>query len=185
MVTPNQLTYLRIVLAFICPIVILSIRSVPGDLWAMFIFTVASVTDWWDGHLARKYGLVTGVGKILDPIADKVLILGLMAVFVKIGLYSFAWIFFILIREVFVTTTRLIRLKKGKVIPAEWAGKVKMGFQIASVSMSLITITFIDVYSNRQLPGFYSFLYISNYLLLISANIFTITSGILFFKRLA
>ncbi len=185
MITPNRLTYFRIVLAFFCPFLLLLNRSVAMDYWVMFFFTLACVTDWWDGYLARKYSMVTGVGKLLDPIADKVLILGLMLVFVYLGLYSFVWIFFILVREVAVTCTRLIRLQKGKVIPAEWVGKVKVGFQITSVSISLIVLTYLDAHSEEPLPDFFSLLNFAHYGAIFLANFFTITSGFLFFKRLA
>lgn len=184
MITPNRLTYLRFVLSFLCPILLLFDRSFASDLWVIFLFILACVTDWWDGYLARKHSLVTGTGKILDPIADKTLILGLMLVFVNLGLYSFGWIFFILVREISVTTTRLVRLKKGMVIPAEWAGKVKVGFQIASVSASLLLLSFLDAYSETRIPGFFVFLNFLNYLAIFLANVFTITSGFLFFKHL-
>ncbi len=185
MITPNRLTYLRILIAFICPVLLLFNRSLTADLWVMFFFTAASVTDWWDGYLARKHSLVTGTGKILDPIADKILILGLMIIFAYLGLYSFGWIFFILIREVSVTAMRLIRLRKGKVIPAEWAGKVKLGFQISSVSVSLIYLAFLDAYSETVIPDFVVLLNFFHYAAIFLANIFTITSGFLFFKRLS
>lgn len=183
MITPNRLTYFRIVLAFLCPFLLLFYRSLAVDYWVMFFFAVACVTDWWDGYLARKYSMVTGTGKILDPIADKALILGLMFIFVKLGLYSFAWIFFIIVREVAVTTTRLIRLKKGKVIPAEWAGKVKVGFQITSVSLSLILLTYLDA-TEGNASDFFTALYLVNFVALFLANFFTMSSGFLFFKRL-
>lgn len=184
MITPNRLTYLRFFLAFLCPFLLLLNRSLITDLWVILFFVIACITDWWDGHLARKYSMITGTGKILDPIADKILILGLMIVFVYLGLYSAEWIFFILIREISVTVTRLIRLKKGKVIPAEWAGKVKVGFQITSVSASLLLLSFLDIYTDKRIPDFYLFLNFLHYFMIILANIFTITSGFLFFKRL-
>ncbi len=185
MITPNRLTYLRIILAFFCPLLLLLNRSVATDYWVMFFFTVACITDWWDGYLARKYSMVTGIGKLLDPIADKALILGLMLVFVSLGLYSFAWIFFILVREVAVTCTRLIRLQKGKVIPAEWAGKVKVGFQITSVSISLILLTYLDAHSEEPIVSdFFTALHLVHYGAIFLANFFTIISGFLFFKRL-
>ena len=183
MITPNQLTYFRIVLAFFCPLLLLLNRSIAADYWVMFFFTIACVTDWWDGYLARKHSMVTGAGKVLDPIADKALILGLMFVFVYLGLYSFAWIFFIIVREVAVTYTRLIRLKNGKVIPAEWAGKIKVGFQITSVSISLILLTYLDT-TEGNASIFFSALNFANYAALFLANFFTISSGFLFFKRL-
>ncbi len=127
--------------------------------------------------------MVTGMGKILDPIADKALILGLMLVFVYLGLYSFAWIFFIIVREVAVTTTRLIRLQKGKVIPAEWAGKVKVGFQITSVSISLILLTYLDTIEWNE-SDLFPILNVINYAALLLANFYTISSGYMFFKRL-
>lgn len=182
MITPNRLTYFRIVLAFLCPILVLSARNAVSDVLVMFLFTAACVTDWWDGHLARKYSLITKIGKILDPIADKMLILGLMLSFVSLGLYSFAWIFFILVREVLVTTVRLIRLLRGQVIPAEWAGKLKIGFQIGSIYSSLLLLFVLDLHFKTEIPRLV--FNAIHYLGILLANVFTITSGLLFFKRL-
>lgn len=184
MITPNQLTYFRILIAFLCPLLLLLNRSAAMDYGVMFLFAVACATDWWDGYLARKYSMVTKAGKILDPIADKVLILGLMLVFVYLGLYSFGWIFFILVREIAVTSTRLVRLQTGKVIPAEWAGKIKVGFQIISVSFSLILLAYLDVHSGETGSLFFSVLNFAHYAAIFLANFFTVTSGFLFFKRL-
>lgn len=184
MITPNQLTYLRFFLALLCPILLILTRNPISDILVLFFFILACVTDWWDGYLARKYSMETGTGKTLDPIADKILILGLISVFMYLGLYSFWWIFFILAREISVTATRLIRLRKGQIIPAEWAGKVKIGFQIGSVCASLLLLTFLDFYIDKRIPDFYLFLNFLNYLGILLANIFTIGSGFLFFKRL-
>ncbi len=184
MITPNQLTLFRVVIAFVSPVLLLLNRSLSCDLWVVFLFTIACITDWWDGYLARKQSMITGTGKIMDPIADKILILGLMTVFVKLGLYSFGWIFFILIREVSVTAIRLIRFRKGKAIPAEWAGKMKLGFQIASVYLTFFLLIFYDAHNGQDLSDSVMYFNLFHYLGIVLANIFTVLSGFLFFKRL-
>src|SRR3990167_7632457 len=123
MITPNRLTVVRIIIAFVCPVILITQRSLTNELIVMVLFTLACVTDWWDGHLARKKSMITNLGKIADPIADKLLIIGLMFTFAYLELYGYEWVLVIFIREVIVTIARLIKLKQGKVIPAEGAGK--------------------------------------------------------------
>lgn len=184
MITPNRLTLFRIVLAISCPILLIRFRTLTADIGVILLFILAGITDWWDGHLARRKALVTLTGKILDPIADKFLILGLLISFVCLGLYSIEWILAILIREVVVTFVRLVRLSKGTVISAEWAGKLKVGFQIGSISASLLYLSFMDSGFFSNTSKFITMIQALHYLGIILANVFTIGSGISFFKHL-
>ncbi|MBI4394790.1 MAG: CDP-alcohol phosphatidyltransferase family protein [Candidatus Omnitrophica bacterium] len=181
MITPNRLTAFRVFLAMISPLLLIWNRTLMIEVFVTLLFTTACITDWWDGYLARKKSMVTATGKIVDPIADKLLILGFMITFSFFKLYSFIWILPILIREVSVTWARIIRLRRGRVIPAEWAGKVKVGFQIASVYASLLFLMALDSGLDRSflLP-----LQVLHYIGILVANIVTIISGVLFFKRL-
>ncbi|MDA8086305.1 MAG: CDP-diacylglycerol--glycerol-3-phosphate 3-phosphatidyltransferase [Nitrospiraceae bacterium] len=103
-----------------------------------FVFTLASLTDWFDGYLARKTGSVTKFGILMDPIADKFLVISALVLLVNLGRVS-VWIAAVLIvREFLVTALRVVALSKGMIIPAEMGGKVKTVFQfIAIVSLVL------------------------------------------------
>jgi len=125
----NKLTMLRIVLAF----VFMFFLSFPfkGDwvLWtkiiSLIIFIFAALSDFLDGLIAHKKNLVTDFGKLMDPIADKILVLAAFAAFVQMQLIE-AWMFVIIIsREILITSLRLFALNKGKVLSATKAGKHK------------------------------------------------------------
>ncbi|OGW85482.1 MAG: CDP-diacylglycerol--glycerol-3-phosphate 3-phosphatidyltransferase [Omnitrophica bacterium RIFCSPHIGHO2_02_FULL_46_11] len=185
MITPNQLTIFRILLAVACPFILISNRSFLSEFIVLIAFTVACITDWWDGYLARKKSMVTAIGKIADPIADKLLILGLMTVFAILELYAFEWVIVIFIREITVTFARLVYLKKGNVLPAEWAGKVKIGFQITSVYLTLLFLLAFDSHLFFKDEPFVLFAFQSaHYLGIFFATVLTVISGAMFFKRL-
>ena len=184
MVTPNSLTFLRLLIALICPPLLIWARSFTSDVAVAVLFTGACITDWWDGYLARKKSLITPIGKIIDPIADKLLILGLMITFMYLRLYRIEWILPIIFREAAVTATRFIQLKRKNVIPAEWAGKIKLGFQIGSIYASLIYLSVHDGELFSGTPWALTFFQWFHYLGIILANFFTISSGIRFFQRL-
>ena len=96
------------------------------QLWtALAIFMVASLTDYVDGYIARKYNQVSDFGKFLDPLADKLLTIAAMVMFCEWGLFP-AWaLMIVLTREFAVTGLRLVAVGKGTVIAAGWSGKVK------------------------------------------------------------
>jgi len=181
-ITPNRITAFRIVLAITLPLLLLWKRSFGAELVVLFGFTLACVTDWWDGHLARKRGMTTSSGKIADPIADKILILGLMMTFCHFRLYGWEWIALILLREVTVTATRIYYLVKGRAIQAEWAGKLKVGFQIGSIYATLLFLMAYDAgIGDVQLVRALKDLHWG---LILVANAITVFSGALFFSKL-
>ena len=96
------------------------------QLWvALAIFVFASLTDYVDGHIARKYNQVSDFGKFLDPLADKLLTIAAMTMFCEWGIFP-AWaLMIVLTREFAVTGLRLVAVGKGTVIAAGWSGKVK------------------------------------------------------------
>ncbi|MFO8052935.1 MAG: CDP-diacylglycerol--glycerol-3-phosphate 3-phosphatidyltransferase [Candidatus Omnitrophota bacterium] len=135
----NKLTFLRILLAFFCVGFIL-LNTFTFHIIALCLFIVASLTDWLDGYFARKHDHATDLGKILDPIADKILIIGVFAAFVEIDLISVWMVIAILLREFIVTSLRLYSLRKGVVLAAQAFGKHKTASQISGV---LIIFTFL------------------------------------------
>jgi CDP-diacylglycerol--glycerol-3-phosphate 3-phosphatidyltransferase len=115
-----------------------------GQSWhsvALWTFVIAAATDWLDGYLARKMNLVTTLGKLLDPIADKVLV---SAAFVYLTpKFCPVWVTaLILTREFLVTGLRQIAVEKGIVMAADWSGKWKTAFQLAFCITALVWIAF-------------------------------------------
>jgi CDP-diacylglycerol--glycerol-3-phosphate 3-phosphatidyltransferase len=151
---PNLLSISRILSVPVFIILMLE----PSPLRALsagIVFSLASATDWLDGHLARKWGQVTKTGKLLDPIADKILIMSALVILVEIRSdVVHAWIAIVLIgREFAVTGLRAIASSEGIIIPAETAGKYKVGAQITAV-LSLLLDYYLDREWLRDLGSF-------------------------------
>ena len=127
---PNKLTMFRI---FLIPFFVFFLLTefVPGSNYiALGIFALASLTDLFDGKIARKYNLVTNFGKFMDPIADKLLVAAALIAFVETGAMP-AWIVIILIaREFVVSGFRLVASDSGIVLAAGWSGKFKTATQM-------------------------------------------------------
>lgn len=126
MTTASKITLVRVVMI---PAFMLAFLLSPEHLWlkwlALGIFILASLTDFVDGQIARKYNQVSDFGKFLDPLADKLLVISAMCIFCQWNLMP-AWaLMIVLTREFAVTGLRLIAVQKGRVIAAGWSGKVK------------------------------------------------------------
>lgn len=137
--TPNKLTLVRIVLAFICIGLILKGSFIPL-LLAFGTFIIASLTDFLDGFLARKKGLVSDLGRLLDPIADKILIIGVFCAFLELRIINTWVVSLIMFREFIVTGFRLYGLNKGIVLEARKFGKHKTFSQVLGISIIFITL---------------------------------------------
>ncbi|SRR5690554_2474335 len=180
---PNKITLSRICLI---PIFII-ILSVPFDwgYWYMndaaypvthlvsaIIFIVASATDWLDGYYARKYKLVTNMGKFLDPLADKLLVSAAFILLVELDMIA-AWIVILIItREFAVTGLRLVAAGEGIVLAAGKMGKLKTASQLIAISLLLLhnfPFAYVDI------PVDVIFVYI--------ALILTVWSGIDYFVK--
>ena len=132
---PNQITIARLVVSLIV-FVLLSLRQFAGGL---IFFLIAALTDWLDGYLARKHGLITQLGRIMDPFADKILISGAF-IFLAAEPDSriTAWMAVLVVgRELLVTALRSFLEQQGADFSATMAGKLKMVFQCAAVTLSL------------------------------------------------
>ena len=135
---PNKLTLLRVVLIPVFVVFALT-PSIPHNyLWAVVVFAAASATDALDGMIARKYDLITNFGKLMDPLADKVLVLSALICFVQLGMVR-GWVVIVIIsRELLVTSIRLIAAGEGKIIAADRWGKYKTVSQMVSVIAILL-----------------------------------------------
>ena len=102
------------------------------------VFALASLTDWLDGYMARKRKQITDLGKLLDPVADKVLVLAALVVLVEAGRAPGWLVILLLAREFAVTALRAVAAMGGTVIPAERLGKLKMGVQTAAVLVLML-----------------------------------------------
>lgn len=133
----NRLTLLRVGLTF----VFLFFFSFPFKgawiLWSkilsLALFTFAALSDFFDGLVAKRHNMVTDFGRLMDPIADKILVLSAFIAFVQVQLID-AWMFAIIVsREILITSLRLFALNKGKVLSAARAGKHKTVSQMAVI----------------------------------------------------
>ena len=161
----NLLTLGRIVLIPVFILILCIWNSVAGHAVAAVVFALASITDYLDGYLARKWKVVTNFGKFADPLADKMLVMTAFIMLVELGMVP-AWIAAIIIcRELAVTGLRLLLVENGgTVLAAAMPGKIKTFTQMFSIIFLLLHFSMIGT------------------LLLYVALIFTIYSGYDYFK---
>lgn len=134
---PNKLTIFRVILIpFFVVLLLFDITAY--DKWiALAIFIVASLTDFLDGHIARKYNLVTNFGKFMDPLADKLLVCSAMICLVELARIP-AWVVIIIIaREFIISGFRLVASDNGVVIAASYWGKFKTVFQMLMICLMI------------------------------------------------
>lgn len=186
---PNKLTLFRIILVPI--MVIISFFDIPGSflgitttMWILeLIFGIASLTDKLDGYLARKNNQVTNFGKFLDPIADKILVVAVMIMFVEMGRLP-AWIPIIVIfREFAVSGYRLIAVQsEGKVVAANIWGKLKTVTQMIAIILMFLDSNPYGAIFQGGLTGFAFALNLVTTLLMTVSVIATIFSGYEYLK---
>ncbi len=149
---PNLLTLTRILL--IPVFVVLFVTPDPDrSLLAAIVFVVAAVTDMLDGYLARRSGQVTKLGKLLDPIADKLLVLSALILLVNVDRVSALVAILIIARELGVTGIRAIAASEGFIIAAETTGKYKMALQVVAIVMLILEGTSLAALGNLHLAG--------------------------------
>lgn len=154
---PNKITISRICLIPVFGIIFF-LDMIPYNYFiAALVFIIAACTDFIDGHIARKYNLVTNLGKFLDPIADKVLVsTALIFVLVKPEIITVLWgswtmiyagvcVAVILARELIVSGFRMVAASTGLVLAADKVGKVKTTFQDIAIAMLLAGANFFDI----------------------------------------
>ena len=129
---PNVLTVLRIVAV---PVVVVALldETPEGDVIAAAVFALAAISDGLDGYIARRRDAVTTFGKLMDPLADKLLVTAALVSLVSLGRLA-AWVAMVIIaREFAVTALRAIAAEQGAVIAASWLGKVKTALQVLAI----------------------------------------------------
>ncbi len=134
---PNKLTFIRIVSTALMAAFLL--LDGPVFAWlSLVLFVAASLTDFADGYIARKQGLVTNLGKFMDPLADKILNYSVMVLLIPEGLIPAIGLVIILFREFLVSGIRQSAVEQGKVIAANIWGKIKTFFQDVSLVVILL-----------------------------------------------
>ncbi len=137
---PNILTYLRMAIIPVIIFVLMVPVSTKSFNIAFLLFVLASITDYLDGILARSWNLVTSIGKLLDPLADKLLTSAVLIMLIPVDRVP-AWLVFLIIgREITITGLRSIAASQGLIIKASRMGKNKMISQTIAISLLLLTI---------------------------------------------
>ena len=130
--TPNALTMLRIVAVPVIVVALLA-ESSDGDVIAAIVFALAAFTDGLDGYIARRRKQITTFGKLMDPLADKLLVTAALISLVSLNRIA-AWVAMVIIaREFAITGLRSLAAEQGVVIAASWLGKVKTALQVAAI----------------------------------------------------
>ncbi len=175
---PNQLTIIRILLTPVFAYYFLKCEP-RYQLIASIIFFVASITDWYDGWYARRFGVITRWGQFMDPLADKILVSTALIIFAIMG-YVFAWmVWLIVLRDLFVTGIRIYALYKGTPVVTHIVAKWKTFLQMATIFFILFYVN----WSNFFLPNetnyharYFDLIGIS----MIVVTILTVLSGIIY-----
>lgn len=136
MTTANKITIVRVILVPV--LVLLMYLDFPGHMyWALGVFLVASLSDFADGYIARHYNQVSDFGKFMDPLADKVLVLAALSMFVEWNVMP-AWVLIIVLaREFAVSGLRLVAVDNGRVIAAAWSGKIKTASTMVGIMLMM------------------------------------------------
>lgn len=180
MTLPNQLTVLRIILTPIAVFFLLMPGVFANIQLATGVFIIASLTDWYDGHFARKYGYVTKWGKFFDPLADKMLISAMLFGFVILEYIQFGWVIIIVLRDIIITALRGYMMVYDKPLSTNLLAKWKTFSQVVLVYALLVYIN-IEQFtaigtSGIQLTKFKTFINI--YVPIVA--FFTVATGIIY-----
>ncbi|WP_295214020.1 CDP-diacylglycerol--glycerol-3-phosphate 3-phosphatidyltransferase [Ruminococcus sp.] len=178
---PNKLTLLRVILIPVF-LICIYVDAIPVHfLLALIIFAAASFTDMLDGKIARARGLVTNFGKFLDPLADKVLVITALTVFVELDEFRMSAIPLVIItaREFMVSGLRLLAAEEGVVIAAGIWGKLKTAFTMVTIVGVLLYLSLVGDFS-LAVPDFVR-TWVLGGLIWIS-TILTIISGLVYLK---
>ena len=144
--TPNKLTIARMIIVPFLVIFLLTGWGGEANRYiSLTLFVVASVTDWFDGYLARKNNLVTNFGKFMDPLADKLLVCSAMICMIDLKRLSAWFVIIIIAREFIISGFRLIAAENGIVIAANYWGKFKTASQMIMIILLILHFDVIFV----------------------------------------
>lgn len=145
MTWPNVLTGLRFVMIPLVVILLMQEQTTLVAFLAWFVFVLAAATDWLDGYLARKYSCETVFGKLMDPLADKLLVSAGLIMLIPLGRIP-AWICLLIIsREIFITGLRGLAASTGKVVAADNLGKIKSNFQYYGIGFLIFPLNLLPI----------------------------------------
>ncbi len=181
----NKLTLFRIFLVFPAILFILCDFIPLRWVYVFLIFLAACYTDYLDGKIARKNNNITDFGKIMDPLADKILVISTFICFVGLGFAPILPVLLIVIREFIVTSVRLLLAKcNGVVIPANIWGKLKTVTQMFAIGVIIILQMYIEMAGAEGMTNtdYFVVTFLPNMLVWISAILSTISGGIYVFK---
>lgn len=134
MTTASKITLIRVLMI---P-VFMALLLMGHNILALIVFIVASCTDFVDGYIARHYNQVSNFGKFLDPLADKLLVISCMLIFVSWGRMSAVAVMIVLTREFAVSGLRMVAAEQGSVIAAAWSGKIKTASTMVGLCAMLL-----------------------------------------------
>ncbi|MBR4867240.1 MAG: CDP-diacylglycerol--glycerol-3-phosphate 3-phosphatidyltransferase [Clostridia bacterium] len=147
MTTANKITMVRV--AMIPVFLVLCLWPFPHHyLASVIVFAIASITDFIDGYIARKYNQVTTFGKFVDPLADKLLVISALLVFTQVGFMHSVCTFIIIGRELIITSLRILAMGEGVVMAAGFSGKVKTFSQMVLIILSFLVADFFPANAN-------------------------------------
>lgn len=139
---PNKITILRVILVPVF-LVFMLVPGIPGGKWIAFaVFIVASLSDTLDGYIARKYDMVTNFGKLMDPLADKLLVCSALICFITARNLPCVVVVIIIAREFTISAIRLVAAESGTVIAASIWGKLKTIFQMIMCCFMIADLQF-------------------------------------------
>ena len=146
---PNKLTVGRLILTVFF-VAFLSTSTTWGDVVALALFIIASLTDWLDGYLARKLNQTTNFGKLMDPLADKVLVASALVCLIPLGALP-AWVVIVIItREFLITGLRQLAAGQGVILPADPLGKHKTVWQLITILFFLTLLAAEDCFGDES-----------------------------------
>ncbi len=178
MTLPNILTIMRILMTPVF-IICLFYDHPWAKTWALIIFVVASITDAYDGYLARKNNQVTNTGRFLDPLADKILVSSAFISFAMMGLVEYWMVVLIIFRDLFVTGLRIVMSQKGFIMITSKIAKAKTGTQLGII---IFILTFLGLKALNLEPLRFIIQFIAQYqfiyYLTLLVTIFTVVTGI-------
>ena len=195
----NKLTLVRILLVPVLVVCLLpeqktipSLAIVLARYMALVVFIGAAVTDYYDGKIARARGLVTNFGRLMDPLADKLLVAAAFVALVGLGLFPAWFVIVILFREFMVTGLRTLGTTRGRIIQADAWGKHKTAWQMATIITTLsflairATLMYAGLWEGRPLHGLeleWWFRHVVLTILIVICLVLTVRSGTLYVVR--